>query len=160
MRAAIAALGIFPKGNFHGHRIFDHHIVYPLAPQFNRQEGAAHHIGAARTCYRRGYAVAVSIEKGLVHGVQAVDALHMGGNRIGHLVIVVPLKAYGLLVQAHMAVAVHKARGHQATGGVDNLGVGGGVYGGAYRNNFGTVDEQLALGNIWAGHCFNGAVFN
>ncbi len=109
---AVAALGVFPKGYFHGHRVLHHHVVHPPAAKLYSQESAPHHIGAAGAGDGGGHPVAVGIEKSLVHGIQAVDTPHVGGDRVGAFVVIRPFKADGLFVQADMAVALHKARGH------------------------------------------------
>ena len=160
LAGAVAAFGVFAKSDLHGHRVFDDHIVHPLAAQLDGQEGAAHHIGAARAGDRCGHAVAIRVKQGFIHGVQAIDAPHLGCHGISHFVIVIAFKANGLFIQTDVAVCFHKAGGHQAALGVDHLGVGGSVHFFADCDDLAAVDQHLAVFNIRAGHGFYRSVFD
>ena len=104
--------------------------------------------------------MAVCIKECLVHGVEAVDAPHLGSDGIGHFVVVIAFKADGLFVQADVAVAFHKAGSHDAAGGVDDLCIDGGAHFFAHSGDLAAIQQNLAVFDILAGHCFNQTIFN
>ena len=62
--------------------------------------------------------------------------------------------------QADVAVAFHKARSHDAAGGVDDLCIGGSIHFLAHSGDLVAIQQHLAVFDILAGHCFNQTIFN
>ena len=158
--AAVNPLGIFAEGYFHRRRVLDHHFIHPLAAELDGAEGAAHHIGAAGAGDGAGNAGFQRLGKALVHGVDGVNAPHLGGNGVGGLVDIVAHPAHNLFLQADVAVGLHKARRHQAARSVINFRPGGRFQPRAHGGNFPVVsNEDVPAGDVRAFHGFYMPVF-
>lgn len=109
---------------------------------FHGEEGAAQHIGAARTSAHGGDATFQGPAHPQLQGVEAVDASEVSGHNVPHLVVVVAFKAHAIVVQAQMAVGINKAGVEAQTLGVQLFFAGGGELG-ANGLDDGAVDQDI-----------------
>ena len=110
--AAVNPLGVFAKGAFHSHRIFEDHVVYPLAVHLDCHKGSAHHVAAAGAGHRSGDAGGRRLGQGFVHRLDGVNGPDMRRHGVGAFIAVCAFKADGGFLQADVAMAVHQAGGH------------------------------------------------
>ena len=124
----VAALRIFAKGDLHGRRKLDDHVINAVPIQLHGDEGAAQYVGRAGAGHSGGHAARNGFGKGLVAGIDSVNSTQLWGHGTGILVYVIALPAHTFLFHADMAMRVHKAGRDQAACRVQYRGISRCVY--------------------------------
>ena len=144
----VCPLGIFTKGDLHGNRLLDEHIVHAIAVQLHRAECAANHVCRTRARDSRRHAAAQRISKGLVQRIDAVNGAYLRRHRITVFVGIVAFPARGFFMHADMAVTIHKTRRHQHSLRINDLHIRRRVHMLANGNDFSLVNQYFAASDI------------
>ena len=152
----IVHLGILSEGHFHGRRGLHHQIVHPPALCLQKHKLPSHHIGAARTDHSGGDPRPHRIIEGRIHGIDGVYGPKLRGHGVHRLVAVIPLHAFFLLADPHMAMGLNDSRHNDALPDLYDPLAGNGMkihfIPFSYLRYFSVLDADASVQNVTAGH--------